>query len=132
MIGNALGRRRWRCSFLGLLALLSVPGCSGSDPLLSATWVKEKVTEGINSVHDFTGWLLNKDDVSVETVETTQSNDCFFAKVKITVTHGDNTFSTITQNVEYDADGIPTEEGTKRIQEAVERIKQQVIKKLQK
>lgn len=130
---------RWL--LLAILGLPILPGCmcNSSKPgptpppgpgVLETT--KDLVLAGVNSLHDLTGWLLNKDDVKVETLETVPSGDRRMAKVRITVSRNEEAFSTVVEQIESDSQGIPTEEGTTQIRNAVEKIKKDVLSKLQK
>ncbi len=126
-----------------LFAACFAPGCScNAEPekppppdrsaltkVLDAT--TGLVVSGVNSLHEFTGWLLNKSEVKVETIENKKEGDRYLAKVKITVRRGDETFSTETVGIEYDDMGIPTAQGSQQIKDAVERIKRDVLDKVQ-
>jgi hypothetical protein len=128
-----------------ILAASLLAGCGGS-PVENGTgasspaggnfgWfgIPSAVKLVIETVHEGTGWVLNKSEVSVALVGEPRpagDSDTFIADFRITVAHGPNSFETTAKDVPCDKDGIPTEESVTKLREAVEDIKVK-IKRLQ-
>lgn len=114
-----------------LVAALIASGCqpdptSGKSkfkPWLGLPTVYEIVLE---VVHKGTGRLLDKNKVSVEAESIRKSTAGFVSDMTITVTDGDNTFSTTAIDIPCDQNGIPTDESVDRIREAAEEIKEKI------
>ena len=87
-------------------------------------------------IHDGTGWLLNKSEVSVKKVGNIRptngnvTSESFLADYQIAVSYGGESFETTATDVPCDRDGIPTEASVERLRVAVEDIKQK-MKRLQ-
>ncbi|MCY2985704.1 MAG: hypothetical protein NTY15_18930 [Planctomycetota bacterium] len=102
-----------------------------------APWmgIPSAVNQVIVSLHDGTGWLLNKSEVAVKKsgevrlVETSE-RECL-ADFLISVRFGGETFETTAKDVPCDKDGIPTEAAVDRLRTSVEDIKSK-MKRLQK
>ena len=96
------------------------------------------IPSAVNSVivflHEGTGWLLNKSEVSVKKVgdvhESESTDNELVADFQITVEYGGESFETTAKDVPCDVDGIPTEEAVDRLRTAVEGIKAK-MKRLQ-
>jgi hypothetical protein len=130
---------------LGALTLFTVVGCdttpapSAAAPAAAAPTGWLGTASAVHQVtvwlHEGTGWLLNKGQVSVTKVgdvrRASGSGDGHVADFQIAVTKGGNRFETTARDVPCDGDGIPTEQAVTRLREAVEDIKAK-IKRLQK
>ena len=102
-----------------------------------APWmgIPSAVNQVIVSLHDGTGWLLNKSEVTVKKtgdvrLGETSEKDCL-ADFLISVHVGGETFETTAKDVPCDKDGIPTEAAVDRLRTSVEDIKSK-MKRLQK
>lgn len=119
----------------GILTACSSPSLS-TAPSKTGDWLgyASVVDDVVGFVHDGTGWLLNKNQVEVEKQseirKSANSKEGYIADYSITVSNGDNSFSTVAKDVPCDRDGIPTESSIERIRMAVEDIKAK-IKRLQ-
>jgi len=80
----------------------------------------------VEVVHDATGRALGRNDVSVEAGEVHAAGAGFVADMKLTVSDGDNRFSTTAEDVPCDQDGIPTDESVDKIRQAAEEIKAKI------
>ena len=97
--------------------------------------IPSAVNQVIVSLHDGTGWLLNKSEVTVKKsgdvrLGETSENDCL-ADFLISVRFGGETFETTAKDVPCDKDGIPTEAAIDRLRTSVEDIKSK-MKRLQR
>jgi hypothetical protein len=94
--------------------------------------IPSTVGQVIQMLHDSTGWILNKSQVSVVQIGKVRQIDSesHVAEFRITVTHGGSSFETVAKDVPCDKDGIPTENSVTKLREAVEDIKAK-IKRLQ-
>jgi hypothetical protein len=109
---------------------------SNSVPPASAPWlgIPSAVNQVIVFLHDGTGWLLNKSEVTVKksgevrAVESTSKE--WVADFLISVHFGGETFETTAKDVPCDNDGIPTEAAVDRLRTSVEDIKAK-MKRLQ-
>ena len=121
--------------FVIFAALVFAPGCDrdpatgkrAPKPWLGIPTALETVIE---VVHEGTGWVLGKNDVSIEAGEVRSDGSGYVADMKITVANSDSTFSTTAKDVPCDAHGIPTEESVDEIRAAAEDIKSK-IKRMQ-
>lgn len=126
-------------SILLTLALVVV-GCDSQQPASpvnvvapSGKWlgIPSAVNQVITFVHESTGWLLNKSDVSIEMVDQIRPDaGNFVADYRIAVKYGNESFETTAPNVPCDEMGIPTEESVVQLRDAVEKIKDK-MKQLQ-
>ncbi|MEZ6102479.1 MAG: hypothetical protein R3E01_26360 [Pirellulaceae bacterium] len=98
--------------------------------------IPSAVNQVITMIHDGTGWLLNKSEVSVKKVGNIRptngnvTSESFLADYQIAVSYGGESFETTATDVPCDRDGIPTEASVERLRVAVEDIKQK-MKRLQ-
>jgi hypothetical protein len=100
-----------------------------------ASWlgISSAVNQVIVCLHEGTGWLLNKSEVSVKKagdVRSFNSSNDWVADYQISVRYGGETFETTAKDVPCDKDGIPTEAAVDRLRLAVEDIKAK-MKRLQ-
>lgn len=102
-----------------------------------ARWmgISSAVSQVIVSLHDGTGWLLNKSEVTVKKsgdvrLGEASENECL-ADFLISVHVGGETFETTAKDVPCDRDGIPTEAAVDRLRTSVEDIKSK-MKRLQR
>ncbi len=102
-----------------------------------APWmgIPSAVNQVIVSLHDGTGWLLNKSEVAVKKsgdvrLGETGDKECL-ADFLISVRFGGETFETTAKDVPCDKDGIPTEAAVDRLRTSVEDIKSK-MKRLQR
>lgn len=102
-----------------------------------APWmgIPSAVNQVIVSLHDGTGWLLNKSEVTVKKsgdvrFGETSEKECL-ADFLISVHVGGETFETTAKDVPCDKDGIPTEAAVDRLRTSVEDIKSK-MKRLQR
>lgn len=109
---------------------------SNSAASSPAPWlgIPSAVNHVIVFLHDGTGWILNKSEVTVKKsseVRSTDSTskDCV-ADFSISVHFGGETFETTAKDVPCDNDGIPTEAAVDRLRKSVEDIKDK-MKRLQ-
>jgi len=129
--------------FLALVVSACLTGCdkptipaSNSAAPTSTPWlgIPSAVNQVIVFLHDGTGWLLNKSEVTVKksgdvrSVESTSQERV--ADFLISVHFGGETFETTAKDVPCDTDGIPTEAAVDRLRSAVEDIKAK-MKRLQ-
>lgn len=135
-----------RALLLGGLALATVvwSGCSGGTPDASAPgsnavpagWlgIPSAINYIVNGLHEGTGWLLNKSQVSIKKVGDVRPVDAdagaWEADFQIAVEYGNESFETTARNVPCDQDGIPTEASVDRLKTSVEEIKAK-MKRLQ-
>ena len=113
----------------------ATPGSNNATPT-PAPWlgIPSAVNQVIVLLHDGTGWLLNKSEVTVKksgevrSGEST-SKECV-ADFLIAVHFGGETFETTARDVPCDNDGIPTEAAVDRLRTSVEDIKSK-MKRLQ-
>jgi hypothetical protein len=102
-----------------------------------APWmgIPSAVNQVIVSLHDGTGWLLNKSEVTVKKSGDVRLGETgvqdFLADFLISVHFGGETFETTAKDVPCDKDGIPTEAAVDRLRTSVEDIKSK-MKRLQK
>lgn len=110
-----------------------------TSPIVSsipkAPWlgIPSAVNQVIVALHDGTGWLLNKSEVSVKKtgeVQTASDDGGFTASFQIAVRFGGESFETTAKDVPCDSDGIPTEAAVDRLRISVEDIKSK-MKRLQ-
>ncbi len=98
--------------------------------------IPSAVNQVIVLLHDGTGWLLNKSQVSVKKASEVRApasdteDEEWTADFHITVQFGGETFETTAKDVPCDRDGIPTEAAVDRLRAAVEDIKAK-MKRLQ-
>jgi hypothetical protein len=116
-------------------ALIVSPGCDRDPATGKRTpkyWlgIPSAVETVIKVVHEGTGWILGKMNVTVVAEEVRSAGNGFVADMKITVTNGDNTFSTTAKDVPCDARGIPTAASVDVLRGAAEDIKSK-IKRIQ-
>jgi hypothetical protein len=102
----------------------------------NAPWlgIPSAVNQVIVALHDGTGWLLNKSEVSVKKsgeVYASTNSGTMVADYQIKVQFGGESFETTAKEVPCDKDGIPTEASIDRLRTAVEDIKAK-MKRLQK
>lgn len=122
-----------RTVLLGTCLLLPILGCGDSSggvaaPTPAKAWlgIPSAVNHVITFLHDSTGWLLNKSDVSIKLqgeVRELEGAGEFVGDFRIAVKLGEEAFETTGTDVPCDDFGIPTEESVKRLREAVEEIK---------
>lgn len=95
--------------------------------------ISSAVNQVVIAIHDGTGWLLNKSEVSVKKSGEVRAIDGqeSVADFQIAVRYGGESFETTAKDVPCDKDGIPTESSIDRIRTAVEDIKAK-MKRLQK
>ena len=113
----------------------TTPASNGAAPAASP-WlgIPSAVNQVIVYLHDGTGWLLNKSEVTVKkssevrSVESTSKE--LVADFLIAVHFGGETFETTAKDVPCDNDGIPTEAAVDRLRASVEDIKEK-MKRLQ-
>ena len=134
-------------SYLIVFAVLSsCVGCdnaqvtsNSSAPLVSSIpkspWlgIPSAVNQVVVALHEGTGWLLNKSEVSVKKsgeVQTASNDGGYTASFQIAVRFGGESFETTARDVPCDSDGIPTEAAVDRLRVAVEDIKSK-MKRLQ-
>lgn len=109
---------------------------SNVAPPASSQWlgIPSAVNQVIVFLHDGTGWLLNKSEVTVKKSGEVQSVDAtsneWVADFMISVHFGGETFETTAKDVPCDNDGIPTEAAIDRLRASVEDIKAK-MKRLQ-
>ncbi len=127
---------------LGVLAGLA--GCdnptspASNSPVSSsaAPWlgIPSAVNQVIVFLHEGTGWILNKSEVTVRKSSDVRSSDTtsneMVADFLISVHFGGETFETTAKDVPCDNDGIPTEAAVDRLRASVEDIKTK-MKRLQ-
>ena len=132
-----------RPPILSLYILAFVTGCAPpanpvptGAPQSPAPWlgIPSAVNQVIIALHDGTGWLLNKSEVTVKKSGDTRavepaSNE-WVADFLISVHFGGETFETTAKDVPCDSDGIPTEAAVDRLRTSVEDIKSK-MKRLQ-
>jgi hypothetical protein len=97
--------------------------------------IPSAVNQVIVCLHDGTGWLLNKSEVTVKKsgevrLGETGEKECL-ADFLISVHFGGETFETTAKDVPCDKDGIPTEAAVDRLRTSVEDIKSK-MKRLQR
>ena len=137
-----------RLFFLGLqqlaIFLSAIAFFSGCDQPVAnkavsnpAPWmgIPSAVNQVIVSLHDGTGWLLNKSEVTVKKsgdvrLGETEEKECL-ADFLISVHFSGETFETTAKDVPCDRDGIPTEAAVDRLRISVEDIKSK-MKRLQR
>jgi hypothetical protein len=126
------------------LATLAGSGCSGGTLAANAPganvapagWlgIPSAINYIVNGLHEGTGWLLNKSQVSIKKVgevRTLESeSDAWEADFQIAVEFGNESFETTAKSVPCDQDGIPTEASVDRLKNSVEEIKAK-MKRLQ-
>ena len=121
------------------LTLMLLAGCkraadsSGAVPstdpgIVNSSWlgIPSAVNQVIVFLHEGTGWLLNKSEVSIKksgAVRATKGSDEWLTDYQIAVHLGSETFETVATDVPCDKDGIPTEAAVDRLRVAVEDIK---------
>lgn len=130
---------------LVLMFLIAVGGVGCNKPPAAATpgstsdssaWlgIPSAVNQVIVCLHEGTGWLLNKSEVSVrksgDVRKVTNDAQKYVADFQISVSYGGETFETTATDVPCDKDGIPTEAAIDRLRASVEDIKGK-MKKLQ-
>jgi hypothetical protein len=125
----------------GSLAALVGCGASNGTATPSATpaptgWlgIPSAINYIINGLHDGTGWLLNKSQVSIKKIgdirpSNSESNG-WEADFQIAVEYGNESFETTAKDIPCDQDGIPTEASIDRLRTSVEDIKAK-MKRLQ-
>ena len=130
----------FRTVLLGTCLFLPIAGCGDSSggvaPTPAKAWlgIPSAVSHVITFLHDSTGWLLNKSDVSIKLqgeVRELEGAGQFVGDFRIAVKLGEEAFETTATDVPCDDFGIPTEQSVKRLREAVEEIKVK-MKQLQK
>ncbi len=90
----------------------------------SSPWlgIPSAVNQVIVFLHDGTGWLLNKSQVSVKKsgdVRTTSSDSTeLICDFQIAVQYGGESFETTATDIPCDKDGIPTEAAVDRLRSA--------------
>lgn len=135
-----------RAMLLGGLALATVvwSGCSGGTQdanvpgsnAVPAGWlgIPSAINYIVNGLHEGTGWLLNKSQVSIKKVGDVRPLDAETgvceADFLIAVEYGNESFETTAKSVPCDQDGIPTEASVDRLKTSVEEIKAK-MKRLQ-
>ena len=118
---------------------LALAGCGGAEatPAAEATAVASgswwtavmgrvgAATGGtLELVHDGTGWLLGKNEVTIDQVgEFEVIEGRKHATYRVTVARADESFSSQIEAVECDDLGIPTEQSQAKMDEAVRKIK---------
>jgi hypothetical protein len=124
-------------SSLGLLGCQDSPGTSAPSSAPAPTgWlgIPSAINYIVNALHDGTGWLLNKSQVSIKKSGDIRPSEtgagAWEADFQITVEYGNESFETTAQNIPCDQDGIPTEASIDRLRTAVEDIKTK-MKRLQ-
>jgi hypothetical protein len=141
-----LGLSPLRVLLLAGLALATVAwsGCSGGTPAANAPgantvptgWlgIPSAINYIVNGLHEGTGWLLNKSQVSIKKVGDVRTldteTDAWEADFQIAVQYGNESFETTAKSVPCDQDGIPTEASVDRLKNSVEEIKAK-MKRLQ-
>ncbi|MBL8889407.1 MAG: hypothetical protein JNL67_05480 [Planctomycetaceae bacterium] len=126
-----------------VLGISSLLGCeNGAAPAqpsaapVTTPWlgIPSAINQVIVFLHEGTGWLLDKSEVSVkkssEVRKTADDSSELVADFQISVKFGDETFETTAKDVPCDNDGIPTEAAVERLRTAVEDIKSK-MKRLQ-
>ena len=117
---------------LFLIAIMLFVGCGQKSNALPATskgWlgIPSAVNEVVTMIHDGTGWLINKSDVSIELQgEIVENSGVFTGDYRITVEYGNEKFETVASKVPCDEFGIPTEQSTEKLRGAVEKIKERM------
>ena len=102
----------------------------------SAPWlgIPSAVNQVIVFLHDGTGWILNKSEVTVKKSSNVRSTEStskeLVADFLVSVHFGGETFETTAKDVPCDRDGIPTEAAVDRLRTSVEDIKAK-MKRLQ-
>lgn len=117
----------WRAAAGAVLAAtaLGAPGCAGGVTPLPAKAVDTIVSAVVEWIEDETGVELDKGDVKLEALGTRRdgSGGAHIADFRLTVTYRKTTFTTTPKDVPCSAEGVPTDEGTRRVREAVQEIK---------
>jgi hypothetical protein len=126
-----------------LVGAITIVGCSnattpatGNTSSSSAPWlgIPSAVNQVIVFLHDGTGWLLNKSEVTVkksgDVRAVTDTSKEWVADFLISVEFGGEAFETTAKDVPCDTDGIPTEAAVDRLRTSVEDIKAK-MKRLQ-
>ncbi|MDX1930618.1 MAG: hypothetical protein SFV81_29105 [Pirellulaceae bacterium] len=121
---------------LVLVALAGLAGCNNQTSPLSnssvsspAPWlgIPSAVNQVIVFLHEGTGWILNKSEVTVKKFGDVRSSESTsnekVADFLISVHFGGETFETTAKDVPCDNDGIPTEAAIDRLRSSVEDIK---------
>jgi hypothetical protein len=92
----------------------------GASSWLGIPSALKYVTEAI---HDTTGWVLNKNHVSIVKVSDVRGEGTsadYAADFKISVTNGTESFETTAKDMPCDKNGIPVEKSVEELREAVE------------
>ena len=82
----------------------------------------------LEKVHDGTGWMLGKAEVSFERYGSLGDGNQKTANYRIYVTDGDESFETEVEGIACDEFGIPTEDSQLKLDEAVQKIKSMLAK----
>jgi hypothetical protein len=128
-----------RIVMIALLAAgsLGLSGCGGTDQpaagtaVASQSWwtvvlgqVRAATGGTLEVVHDGTGWMLGKNEVTIDQVgEFEMVQGTRHATYRITVARADESFSSEIAGIECDELGIPTEQSQEKLNEAVTKIK---------
>ncbi len=115
-------------AFLGGCTPADGTGAGGGSPV-ATSWlgIPSAVNYIVNTLHEGTGWLLNKSQVSIKKVgdvrPSTADDAQWQADFQINVAFGNESFETTAKDVPCDQDGIPTEASVDRLRTSVEEIK---------
>jgi hypothetical protein len=119
---------------VGAVCLLGPFGCGPGPAPVSASvpipekWVDEIITHIVQWVEEGTGIDIERGDVKIESLGARKdsSGTAHIGDFKITVTYRKTAFTSAPKDIPCSADGIPTEEGNRRIKDAVEEIKARI------
>ena len=114
--------------------LIGSVGCGPAPAPVSVSvpvpekWVDEIITHIVQWVEEGTGIDIERGDVKIESLGARKdaSGSAHISDFKITVNYRKTAFTSTPKDIPCSADGIPTEEGNRRIKEAVEEIKTRI------
>jgi hypothetical protein len=108
-------------------------GCGVPAPVSVAVpvpekWVDEIITHIVQWVEEGTGIDIERGDVKIENrgVRKDASGGAHISDFGIAVTYRKTQFASTSKDIPCSAEGIPTEEGNRRIKAAVEEIKTRI------
>lgn len=91
-------------------------------------WVDEIITHIVQWIEEGTGIDIERGDVKIQNsgVRKDTSGGTHISDFQITVTYRKTEFTGTSKDLPCSADGVPTEEGNRRIKETVEEIKTRI------
>jgi hypothetical protein len=119
-------RRVFLAAFLLIAGLTGPTGCSSPVQVkVSEKWSDEVIAHIVRWIEDGTGIDIEKGDVTVESLgaHKAASGGAYISDFKVTVNYRQTKFTSTPKDIPCTTDGVPTEEGNRRIKEAVEEIK---------